>query len=140
MSPAKKAAAPEAASPSDFSRTPGVSDKAEAIEADAPLTLPVAGPPDALVNPGPNDFVPDLEEKGYHAGLVRQPASPLVEDGQMVGFESQGLPSKFEHGSLAHLKAAHNEVDAQRTGDAEPSPAPTAEEVAASKGHENDAG
>jgi hypothetical protein len=118
MAPRKN---PPAVEPADFSRTPGVSKDAQAQEAD------------------PDDIVPDMEEKGYHAGLVRQPAAVLVEGGQVVGFESKGGQSKFEAGSLQAMKAAHNERDANRDDDAAPSPPVTEDEANRNRGHENDA-
>jgi hypothetical protein len=136
MAPRKN---PPAVEPADFSRTPGVSKDAQAQEADTPLVLSVPGPRDALVDPHPDDIVPDMEEKGYHAGLVRQPAAVLVEGGQVVGFESKGGQSKFEAGSLQAMKAAHNERDANRDDDAAPSPPVTEDEANRNRGHENDA-
>jgi hypothetical protein len=76
--------------------------------------LRVGGPRDALIEDGhnENDYVPDVESKGYHVGMVRQPVKVAVDDsGRMVGFQSEH-PSKFEsQPSLADLKAAHNEIE-----------------------------
>lgn len=84
--------------------------KSTPAQEDAPLNV---GPRDALLDPQPEDYIPDNEEKGYHAGLERQ-----------------GGPeeSKFDHGSLDELKAAHNAQEGDK--DSTPvSPEPTAEEV-----------
>lgn len=60
------------------------------------------------------DYVPGIDEKGYHTGQVRQPAEPIGEEGNLRGFRSTGVAgdSKFAYGSLAHLKAAHNAAEA----------------------------
>lgn len=51
---------------------------------------------DALVDPEPGDFVPGIEDKGYHVGNVRQPAEPVLTDDGAVHFESVGeSASKF---------------------------------------------
>lgn len=122
-----------------FSETPGVSKDAEVM--DAPLSLPVVGPRDALVTPEPQDYVPDIDEKGYHVGLVRQPADLVgTPEAGVQGFRSQGGESKFAFGSLAHLKAAHNDAEAGGIADSvAPSPSPSAEEIEANGGHANDA-
>lgn len=89
-------------------RTPGADELA-----DRPLQI---GPRDAMnadeFDPA-IDYVPDLEEKGYHTGLVRQPAAPIGGEGELRGFEATGIAgdSRFAYGSLAHLKAVHNESE-----------------------------
>jgi hypothetical protein len=92
-----------------FSATPGA-ENAKTVEE----PLRVGGPRDALIEDGhnENDYVPDVESKGYHVGMVRQPVKVAVDDsGRMVGFQSEH-PSKFEsQPSLADLKAAHNEIE-----------------------------
>jgi hypothetical protein len=88
--------------------------------ADVPLELArSAAPRDALVDPLPTDYVPDNEEKGYHVGVERQPAEPVLTRSGDVSFESIAeQPSKFatEGGVdlIDALKAAHNEADASR--------------------------
>lgn len=83
--------------------------------ADVPLAIAAAAadlPPDAATDP---DFeMPDSDTKGYHTGLVRQPAEPVLTTATgEVRFETLGeAPSKFERGSLDELKAAHNEAEA----------------------------
>lgn len=97
--------------PSAFERTPGAPGPDEI--ADAPLTV---GPPDALIEEQrtPYDVVPDLDEKGFHTGLVPQPASLIGTPENSRGFEATGeRRSKFDNGAdLASLKAAHNEREA----------------------------
>lgn len=90
-------------------RTPG----GEALD-DRPLQV---GPRDAMNADQYDpeiDVVPGIEEKGFHTGLVRQPASPIGGEGELRGFEATGVAgdSKFAYGSLAHLKAAHNALEA----------------------------
>jgi len=100
---------------------------------DEPLALDDArrvGPRDALTGDyDPDvDYVPDLVEKGYHAGTVRQPAdlrparsadapaARLVDPntGATYVLESTtDLPSKFteDPGALKRLKEAHNRIE-----------------------------
>jgi hypothetical protein len=69
-----------------------------------------AGPRDALVDPQPQDVMPD-PEKGNHVGMVRQPAEPVLTAGGVVGFESiADEPSKFE--SAKAQKARSNAREA----------------------------
>jgi hypothetical protein len=94
-----------------FSATPGARGKGvKAVE--EPLRV---GTRDALIIDGHNDedYVPDVESKGYHVGMVRQPAKLAVnEAGQAVGFVSE-LPSKFaDQPTIADLKAQHNADEA----------------------------
>lgn len=91
--------------------------RAAEAERDRPLSLTEQiagpGPRDALVDPNPVDFIPGVDEKGYHTGLVRQPAEPIVDgSGNLRGFRSE-TPSKFGYGSLRHLKDAHKDLDSQ---------------------------
>lgn len=93
-----------------FHATPGATAKGvKAVE--EPLRV---GTRDALIEDGHNDgdYVPDVESKGYHVGMVRQPAQVAVNAaGQPVGFISE-RPSKFEGApTLADAKAYHNEVE-----------------------------
>lgn len=122
-----------------LTETPGVTEDAEVL--DAPLALPATGPRDALVTPEAQDYVPDIEEKGYHVGLVRQPADLVGNPATGAeGFRSQGGDSKFAYGSLAHLKAAHNAAEKGGIeGSVPPSPPVTADEAEASRTHANDA-
>lgn len=96
---------------SAFSATPGASGPGTHT-VEEPLRV---GPRDALIDDGeehPEDYIPDVETKGYHVGLVRQPAKVVANDaGQVVGFASE-LPSKFaEAPTIADLKAHHNAVE-----------------------------
>lgn len=86
--------------------TPGVTKEAEVI--DAPLAIAgVGGPRDALVDRQEGDIIPDFEEKGYHVGLVRQPAQVVGVGGRVQGFRAQAdMPSRFP--TLRDTKAAHN--------------------------------
>jgi hypothetical protein len=79
---------------------------------DVPLNIGVMDlPQDAATNPDAGEM-PDAETKGYHTGLVRQPAEPVLDTRSgAVRFESE-RPSKFDVGSLADLKAAHNQLEA----------------------------
>jgi hypothetical protein len=107
----------------ELRQTAGVSDDAEKIE--TPMMKP-AGPRDALIDPQPEDFIPDVETKGYHVGMVRQPAEVVGVGGVPQGFRSTaGEPSRFAHGSLAHLKAAHRENDPAGADVQEVGPDPT---------------
>lgn len=96
-------------------------DEEVARGADVPLALMAnAAPRDALLDPREGDYVPDNEEKGYHVGVERQPAEPVLTAAGDVHFESlpEAGPSKFDvdGGDLIDkLKAAHNEADAART-------------------------
>jgi hypothetical protein len=94
-----------------FERTPGAPAPDE-ID-DTPLRV---GPPDALIEEDrtPYDVVPDLDEKGFHVGLVPQPASRIGTPENTRGFEATGeRRSKFDNGAdLASLKRAHNESEA----------------------------
>jgi hypothetical protein len=94
-----------------YSATPGASGPGtHAVE--EPLN--VGGTRDALIEDGKgeNDYIPEVESKGYHVGMVRQPAKVVVnEAGQAVGFASE-LPSKFaDQPTIDDLKAHHNEVE-----------------------------
>ena len=108
-----KAMADKNRSASDaFHATPGARGKGvKAVE--EPLRV---GTRDALIEDGHNegDYIPDVESKGYHVGMVRQPAHVAVnEAGQPVGFISE-RPSKFEEQpTLADLKAHHNAVESE---------------------------
>jgi hypothetical protein len=80
---------------------------------DVPLVLGVAGlPRDAATDPSEDDVIAD-PEKGYHTGLVRQPAEPVVDRATgAVHFESiSDEPSKFGT-DLKTMKEAHNEAEA----------------------------
>jgi hypothetical protein len=82
-------------------------------ESDRPLMLGSAPTRDALLDPEPDDIIPDNEEKGYHVGLVRQPVEAISDGrGGVRGYRSRGGESKFKRGSLAHLKAVHNQREA----------------------------
>lgn len=77
------------------------------------VALKLGGGPtrDALVDPQPGDYVPDMEEKGYHVGTVRQPADVALTAGGKVVFESTADEgSKFE--SAADQKARSNAREA----------------------------
>jgi hypothetical protein len=80
---------------------------------DVPLVLGAVNlPPDAATDP---DYaMPDAETKGYHTGEIRQPAEPVLETRTgAVAFESvTEQPSAFQRGSLAQMKAAHNDAEA----------------------------
>ena len=94
-----------------YSATPGASGPGTHT-VEEPLRV---GPRDALIDDGqehPEDYVPDVDSKGYHVGLVRQPAKIVAnEAGQHVGFASEH-PSKFaEQPTLSDLKAYHNEQE-----------------------------
>lgn len=94
---------------SPFERTPGAPAPDEI--ADTPLTV---GPPDALIESQRTeyDYVPDLETKGFHTGMVRQPAEIIGTPENVRGFEATGSagPSKFDNGTdLRSLKAHANE-------------------------------
>lgn len=91
-----------------FSATPGASGPGT-HKVEEPLRV---GPRDALIDDGqehPEDYIPDVDSKGYHVGMVRQPAAVVAnEAGQPVGFASEH-PSKFaEQPTIADLKAHHN--------------------------------
>lgn len=67
---------------------------------------------DALIDPQPQDIIPDAETKGYHVGVVRQPAEPVQTAAGTVGFESIAAePSKFE--TAAQQKARSNAREAE---------------------------
>ncbi len=70
--------------------------------ADVPLVLAQqTGARDALVDPQDHDFIPGLEDKGYHVGEVRQPAEPVLFTGGAVAFETIGdAESKFKGQSV----------------------------------------
>lgn len=52
---------------------------------------------DALLDPQPDDFIPDVDDKGLHVGTVRQPAEPVLRAGGVVEYESTGSgESKFQ--------------------------------------------
>ena len=93
-----------------FSATPGA--RAPGThKVEEPLNI---GTRDALIEDGHNeqDYVPDIESKGYHTGVVRQPVSVVADArGQTVGFSSEH-PSKFaEQPTLEDAKAYHNEQE-----------------------------
>ena len=94
-----------------FSATPGA--RAKGVKAvEEPLR--VGGPRDALIEDGHNDqdYVPDVESKGYHVGMVRQPAKVAVnEAGQAVGFISEHESKFAQQPNITDLKAYHNEVE-----------------------------
>lgn len=96
----------------EHSATVGVSADAEKI--DTPLAVAgTVGPRDALLEPRETDIVPDLEEKGYHVGMVRQPADVVGVRGVPQGFRSAtDMPSRFP--SFREVKAAHNEREASQ--------------------------
>lgn len=105
-----------------MTQTAGVSDDAEAIE--TPY-MGSTGPRDALIDPAPEDFVPDVDTKGYHVGMVRQPAELVGVGGVPQGFRSVSEhESKFAHGSLKALKAAHNGTEKGLGEAAAPDPSP----------------
>lgn len=117
---------------------PNPADEVVARGADVPLALAAAGGQtrDALLDPREGDIIPDIESKGYHAGMVRQPAEPVLTAGGDVHFESVGdLPSKFEDPSdgktfIEKMKDAHNEADNGRESElAANLPAPSREEA-----------
>lgn len=84
-----------------FSATPGA--RPNAVE--EPLHV---GPPDALIESQrtPSDIVPDMDTKGYHVGMVRQPVEPVS-----GGFVSEH-PSKFAAApTLREAQAYHNAVE-----------------------------
>lgn len=57
--------------------------------ADVPLRLAQSKiARDALVDPRDSDYIPDVAEKGYHVGTVRQPAEPVLMDDGSVKFET----------------------------------------------------
>jgi hypothetical protein len=72
---------------------------------------PALGPRDALVDPRPGDIIPELDTKGYHVGIVPQPAAPVSVDGVTVaGFQSDGShESRFR--SFRDLKARKDPAD-----------------------------
>jgi hypothetical protein len=102
-----KATAPATEDPTEV--TPG----AEA-EADRPLSLAR----DALIADQYDenvDYVPELDTKGYHAGLVRQPAEVVGSFPDNVrGFRATGIAgeSKFKQTSFRELKAANSAMQA----------------------------
>lgn len=92
-------------------------DEVVARGADVPLALaalPGSQTRDALLDPREGDIIPEIESKGYHAGMVRQPAEAVLTAAGDVKFESD-LPSKFEDAEgesfIDKMKAAHNESD-----------------------------
>jgi hypothetical protein len=93
-----------------FSATPGASGPGTHT-VEEPLRV---GTRDALIDDGKgeNDYIPDVESKGYHVGMVRQPVKVVADEaGNVVGFASEH-PSKFaEQPTLEDLKAHHNEVE-----------------------------
>lgn len=78
--------------------------------ADVALKLSQGGPRDALVDPLPGDYVPDLDSKGLHVGEVRQPAEPVLNRAGDVTFESVGDAgeSKFAPTTYAEQVAANS--------------------------------
>lgn len=83
--------------------------------ADVPLALANAGPRDALLDPRPGDYVPDLDTKGLHVGEVRQPAEPVLMRGGAVEFESKSdQPSKFAASTYAAQLAANEAWEAKQ--------------------------
>lgn len=92
------------------------------LMADPPPILSGGGPRDALVTPLPGDIIPDLETKGYHVGIVAQPAVPVTVDGVTVAGFASTEPSRFR--SFADLKrAAHrDESDLGVMAGVDPSP------------------
>jgi hypothetical protein len=111
-----------------FSATPGA--RAPGVEVvEQPLNV---GPRDALIDDGKgeNDYIPDVESKGSHVRLVRQPAKRAADArGTVVGFVSEH-PSKFaEQPQITDLKAYHNAVESSdEWEDAGPAVLPTATE------------
>lgn len=95
-----------------FSATPGASGKGT-HRVEEPLRV---GPRDALIDDGkehPEDYIPDVDSKGYHTGMVRQPAHLVAnESGQPVGFSSDHESKFAAQPTMADLKAHHNEVEA----------------------------
>jgi hypothetical protein len=93
-----------------FSATPGARARGT-HKVEQPLQV---GPPDALIEETrtDHDLVPEMESKGYHTGVVRQPVSVAADArGNVVGFTSEH-PSKFAAApTLEDLKAYHNEVE-----------------------------
>ena len=90
-----------------------------ARSADVPFR-PTVGPRDALTEDyDPDvDYVPDIDTKGYHAGLVRQPVRALVDPktGNVVAFETVEPGEEDEAArpfgpSLDDLKRAHNRAE-----------------------------
>ena len=84
-----------------MARSKAQADDEVARGADVPLALaqnPNSLPPrDALVDLRDTDYVPDIDDKGYHVGTVRQPAEPVLTRAGAVRFESNsGRESKFE--------------------------------------------
>lgn len=85
---------------------------------DVPLQLGAAlsrvassGPRDALILDGHNeqDYIPDVDGKGYHSGMVRQPAMVVIgADGRVVGFEALDESMFARQPTIQDLKAAHN--------------------------------
>lgn len=93
-----------------YSATPGAR-AAGTHDVEEPLH---AGPLDALIESDrtDSDYVPDIDTKGYHAGMVRQPVVPVADRrGNVVGYRSDH-PSKFaEAPTVEDLKAFHNKVE-----------------------------
>jgi hypothetical protein len=121
---------------SKAANTAPAADEEVARGADVPLALATTGATrDALVDPRDTDYVPDADSKGYHAGLVRQPAEPVLMGDGVVHFESiADQPSKFEvedgKTDIDVLKEAHNARDAALDSDlADNTPTPTRAEA-----------
>lgn len=118
-------------------------DEVVARGADVPLELArSATPRDALVDPREGDYVPDAAEKGYHVGIVRQPAEPVLTAGGDVHFESiADEPSKFEGDDgktlIEKLKAAHNETDSALDSETAGNVTTTREEALGTGGDES---
>lgn len=132
-----------AAAETAMQRTPGMPAGAKATK-DPPPAIPGGGPRDALVIDGHNDqdYVPDSESKGYHTGMVRQPVMAVVDGaGRVVGFEAVDESMFSRNPTIHDLKAAHNKRESSKAFQegivdlsAQPSPIPSAEDVAASGG------
>lgn len=87
-----------------FAATPGAR-AAAGSTVERPLQV---GPPDALIESQrtPSDFVPDIDTKGYHTGVVRQPVEPVP-----GGFVSEHESKFAGQPTIADMKAAHNEAE-----------------------------
>jgi hypothetical protein len=85
-----------------FSATPG----AQVGEPEKPLKI---GPPDALIEEErtDSDYVPDMESKGYHVGVVRQPVTEV-----RGGFTSENESKFAAQPTIDDLKAQHNKAEA----------------------------
>ena len=88
-----------------FSATPGAR---AGTKVEQPMKV---GPPDALLEGErtDSDYVPDMESKGYHVGVVRQPVE------QVQGGFTSDRESKFAaQPTIDDLKAAHNERESSK--------------------------